>query len=85
MVDTKSPDEKLQYLVSDRSWQLEIDRSVCSCAFTITCTVTNQILTCTCVEKGEHASNYRAEILGAIGYLFVMKAVYWMYVNPNAT
>ena len=27
------------------------------------------------MEKGESASNYRAELLGAIGYLLVMKAV----------
>ena len=34
-----------------------------------------QELKCTWVEKGESVSNYRAELLGAIGYLLVMKAV----------
>ena len=30
---------------------------------------------CSWVEKSEHASNYRGEILGKLGYLLVMKAV----------
>ena len=62
------------YLLSDGSWQSEIGLSVCSYAFIAKCIESNQELRCTRVEKGECASNYRAEILGAIGYLLVMKA-----------
>ena len=51
MVDTRSPDD---YLVSNGSWQLEIVSSVCLYAFIVTCTMTNQELSCTWVEKGEH-------------------------------
>ena len=63
------------YLSSDGSWQKEIDPSVCSCAFIVKCTESKQELKCTWVEKGESASNYRAELLGAIGNLLVMKAI----------
>ena len=48
--------------------------NVCSCAFIIKCTETKQELKCTWVEKRESTSNYRAELLGAIGYFLVMKA-----------
>ena len=63
------------YLSSDGLWQKEIDPSVCSCAFIVKCTESKQELKCTWVEKVESASNYRAELLGAIGNLLDMKAV----------
>ena len=37
------------------------------------------------VEKGKHASNSRAEILGAIGYLLVMKAVLLDVCKPDCS
>ena len=63
------------YLSSDGAWQKEIDPCVCSCAFIVKCTESKQELKCTWVERGESASNYRAELLSAIGYLLFMKAV----------
>ena len=63
------------YLSSDGSWQPEIDSSVSSCAFIVKCIESNQEIKYTWVEKGECASNYRAELLRAIGYLLVTKAV----------
>ena len=63
------------YLSSYGLWQPEIDPSVSSCAFIVKCIESNQELKCTWVEKGECVSNYRAELLDAVGYLLVMKAV----------
>ena len=63
------------YLVSDGSYQRDVDPEVCSCAFTIRCRSTKKKLECTWVEKSPDASNYRGELLGALGYTLVMKAV----------
>ena len=63
------------YLVSDGSYQREVDPEVCSCAFTAECKATGKKLVCTWVERSPSASNYRGEILGALGYTLVMKAV----------
>ena len=63
------------YLVSDGSYQRKVDPQVCSCAFTAECKASGKKLVCTWVERSPSASNYRGEILGALGYLLVMKAV----------
>ena len=63
------------YLVSDGSYQREVDPDVCSCAFTLRCKTTKKKLECTWVERSPSASNYRGELLGALGYTLVMKAV----------
>ena len=61
--------------MSDKSYQREVDPEVCSCAFTAECKATGKKLVCTWVERSPSASNYRGEILGALGYTLVMKAV----------
>ena len=62
-------------VAADGSHQEEIDPDVCSCAFKLLCFKTYKSLSCTWAEKTEEATNYRGEILGAIGYMLVMKAV----------
>ena len=61
--------------MSDGSYQRDVDPQVCSCAFTLECKATGKKLVCTWVERSPSASNYRGELLGALGYLLVTKAV----------
>ena len=61
--------------MSDGSYQRDVDPEVCSCAFTLRCRATKKKLECTWVERSPDASNYRGELLGALGYTLVMKAV----------
>ena len=62
-------------VVSDGSYKPEKATDVCSCAFRLLCKRRKLRFQCTWVEKIPEASIYRGEILGALGYLFVLKVV----------
>ena len=63
------------YLVSDGSYQKDVDPDVCSCAFCLVCAESLRRISCTWAERSKCASNYRGELLGALGYLLILKAV----------
>ena len=63
------------YLVSDGSYQKDVDPDVCSCAFCLVCTESLRRISCTWAERSKCTSNYRGELLGALGYLLILKAV----------
>ena len=67
------------YLVSDGSYQRDVDPEVCSCGEK----ASGKKLMCTWVERSPAASNYRGEILGALGYTLVMKAVLGKDRDPS--
>ena len=61
-------------LVHDGSYQEDLDPTRCSAAYIIMCKSTGQRLQGTVVEKSHAASNYRAELLGALCCLLIVKA-----------
>ena len=62
--------------MSDGSYQRDVDPEVYSCAFCIVCTESFRCISCAWVERSSCASNYRGELLGALGYLLILKAVF---------
>ena len=63
------------FLASDGSYQPDVDPNVCSCAFCLVCADSLRRISCTWAERSNCASNYRGELLGALGYLLILKAV----------
>ena len=61
-------------LVHDGSYKEDLDPDRCSAAYIIMCKATGHRLQGTVVEKSPHASNYRAELLGALCCLLIVKA-----------
>ena len=61
-------------LVHDGSYNENLDPTKCSAAYIITCKKTKKRLQGTVVDKSESASNYRAELLGALCCLLIVKA-----------
>ena len=61
--------------MSGCSYQKDVDPEVCLCAFCLVCTESLRQISCTWVERSSCASNYRGELLGALGYLLILKAV----------
>ena len=64
------------YLVSDGLYQREVDPEVCLCAFCLVCTESFRRISSAWVERSSCASKYRGELLGALGYLLILKAVF---------
>ena len=61
-------------MMHDGSYMSKVDPSICSAAFVITCISTGQKAMGTVVERNDFADNYRAEVLGAIGGLLILRA-----------
>jgi len=62
-------------VVSDGSYKSEKATDVCSCAFRLLCKRRKLKFQCTWVERLPEAGIYRGEILGAVGYLIVLRVV----------
>ena len=62
-------------LVHDGSYMQKVDPKICSAAFVIRCTKTNKQASGTLVERSDFADNYRAEALGALAGLLVLREV----------
>ena len=61
-------------LVLDGSYKENLDPTKCSAAYIIMCKKTQNRLQGTVVDKSESASHYRAELLGALCCLLIVKA-----------
>lgn len=61
-------------LVHDGSYQEDMDPTRCSAAYIVMCKLTGKQMQGTVVEKSHAAGNYRAELLGALCCLLVVKA-----------
>jgi hypothetical protein len=61
-------------LVHDGSYNENLDPTKCSAAYIIMCKKTKKRMHGTVVDKNENASNYRAELLGALCCLLIVKA-----------
>ena len=61
-------------MVYDGSYMSKVDPKICSAAFIIRCVSTSQKVMGTIVEKSDFADKYRAEGLGAIGGLLILRA-----------
>ena len=59
---------------SDGSYMPAVDPKVCSAAVVIECTATGQRASLTLVERSEDADNYRAEALGSVALLLILRA-----------
>ena len=59
---------------SDGSYMPAVDPNVCSAAVIIECTATGQRASLTLVERSEDADNYRAEALGSVALLLILRA-----------
>ena len=70
-------------MVSNGFYQMDIDPSVSSAAFTIKCTTTIQWAQCTWVERHTSASSYRGELLGTLGSLLLIQAAMHEYTGPR--
>ena len=62
-------------VVSDGSYKSEKAIDVCSCAFRLLCKRRKLKFQCTWAERIPEAGIYRGEILGALGYLIVLRVV----------
>ena len=62
-------------VVSDGSYKSEKATDVCSCAFRLLCKRRKLKFQCTWAERLPEAGIYRGEILGALGYLIVLRVV----------
>ncbi|EJK71944.1 hypothetical protein THAOC_06571 [Thalassiosira oceanica] len=62
-------------VVSDGSYKSEKAIDVCSCAFRLLCKRRKFKFQCTWAERIPEAGIYRGEILGALGYLIVLRVV----------
>ena len=60
--------------VHDGSYMPKIDPHICSAAFIIKCTATGKIAKGSIVERSDDANNYRAEALGSMMLLLVLRA-----------
>ena len=61
-------------LVHDGSYMKKVDANVCSAAYVIHCRKTGNEARGSVVERSETADNYRAEFLGAMCILLIIKA-----------
>ena len=61
-------------LVHDGSYMAKIDPKICSAAFILKCKMTGNSAVGSLVEKSDEADNYRAEALGSLAGLLVIRA-----------
>ena len=61
-------------MVHDGSYMCKVDPSICSAAFIIMCISTGHKATGTHVERSDFTDNFRAEALGTIGGLLILRA-----------
>lgn len=66
----------------DGSYMPDLSRDVCSGAFILRCTDTEQEVKGCLVDKSHQADNYRGEMLGAIGSLLILRTA--IEANPQA-
>ena len=62
-------------MVSDGSYMAERHDGACSGAFVLHCSATKKRATCSWAELQPKSDNYRGELLGAIGFLSIIRAV----------